>query len=279
MRNVRTNRSFLLGLSILIVLIFTAVFANFIAPYDPAEKELGNRLLSPCLEHPFGTDQLGRDIFSRVIFGTRVSLGIGIVVIGISLIAGLALGLVAGYYGGGIDELIMRIVDGFLAFPSMFLALGFSAFLGQGIINLITALTLVEWTGFARVTRGSTLAIKGSEFVNAPRWLGAGDGYILKNHILPNILSPVIVIATLGIGNVILAAAGLSFLGLGVQPSIPEWGSMLNEGRMFLGKAPQIMFFPGLMIMITVLAFNFLGDGIRDLMDERMSRSDINNEV
>lgn len=272
MKRTGRNWSFIIGMTILGLLVFTAIFANFLAPYDPDKKDLDERLISPCPEHPFGTDQLGRDILSRVIFGTRVSLFIGAVVVGLSLAIGLSIGVFSGYSGGRIDEVLMRIVDGFLAFPSMFLALGISAFLGQGVFNLIIALTLVEWTGFARVARGSALVISRAGYVEGPRWLGAGRGYILRQHILPNILSPVIVVATLGIGNVILAAAGLSFLGLGVQPSIPEWGSMLNEGRTFLTKAPYIMFFPGLMIMITVLAFNFIGDGLRDMMDERMQQ-------
>lgn len=279
MRGISKNRSITIGLCILGILLILAVFADFIAPYDPNQKDLDERLIKPCYEHPFGTDHLGRDILSRVIFGSRVSLFIGVSVIVISLIIGILLGITAGYYGGVVDELIMRIVDGFLAFPSMFLALGITAFLGQGVFNLMVALIVVEWTTFARVARGSTLDIKARPYVDASRWLGAGNLYTITRHVLPNILSPVLIVASLGIGNVILAAAGLSFLGLGVQPSIPEWGSMLNDGRVFLIKAPYIMIFPGLMIMITVLAFNFLGDGLRDMMDQRMRHAELKRKM
>lgn len=279
MKGISNNRSIKIGLCILCILLFLAVFADFIAPYDPNQKDLDERLIKPCYEHPFGTDHLGRDILSRVIFGSRVSIFIGVSVIVISLIIGILLGITAGYYGGVVDEIIMRIVDGFLAFPSMFLALGVTAFLGQGVFNLMVALIVVEWTTFARVVRGSTLDIKARPYVEASRWLGAGNLYTITRHVLPNILSPVLIVASLGIGNVILAAAGLSFLGLGVQPSIPEWGSMLNDGRVFLIKAPYIMIFPGLMIMITVLAFNFLGDGLRDMMDQRMRNAELKRKM
>lgn len=279
MREISKNRSIVIGICILLPLLFLAVFADFIAPYDPNQKDLDERLITPCYEHPFGTDHLGRDILSRIIFGSRVSIYIGVMVIFISLIVGLALGITAGYFEGVVDEFIMRIVDGFLAFPSMFLALGITAFLGQGMFNLMVALIAVEWTTFARVARGSTLDVKSQAYVEASRWLGAGNIYTITHHVLPNILSPVLIVASLGIGNVILAAAGLSFLGLGVQPSIPEWGSMLNDGRVFLIKAPYIMIFPGLMILITVLAFNFLGDGVRDMMDQRIRRAELKRKV
>ncbi|WP_305063906.1 nickel transporter permease [Methanococcoides sp.] len=279
MRGISKNRSIKIGLCILCILLFLAVFADFIAPYDPNQKDLDERLIKPCYEHPFGTDHLGRDILSRVIFGSRVSIFIGVSVTVISLIIGILLGITAGYYGGVVDELIMRIVDGFLAFPSMFLALGVTAFLGQGVFNLMVALTVVQWTTFARVARGSTLDIKARPYVEASRWLGAGNLYTITRHVLPNILPPLLIVASLGIGNVILTAAGLSFLGLGVQPSIPEWGSMLNDGRVFLIKAPYIMIFPGLMIMITVLAFNFLGDGLRDMMDQRIRHAELKRKM
>ncbi len=266
------NRNILIGMSIVMCLVFIAVFAPLVAPHDPTEADLGARLEPPSKEYPFGTDHLGRCILSRVIYGTRVSLLVGVTVISASLLIGLVLGTASGYFGGLVDEVIMRLVDGFLAIPSMFLALALAGALGPGLTNMMIALIAVEWTSYARVVRGSILSIKDQEFVVASRGLGAGDVYILTRHILPNIISPVIVIATMGVGYAILAAAGLSFLGFGVQPPTPEWGSMLDSGRLFLRKAPHIMVFPGLAIMITVLAFNFLGDGLRDEMDPRFRK-------
>ena len=266
------NRNILIGMSIVMCLVFIAVFAPLVAPHDPTEANLEARLEPPSKEYLFGTDHLGRCILSRVIYGTRVSLLVGVTVISASLLIGLVLGTASGYFGGLVDEVIMRLVDGFLAIPSMFLALALAGALGPGLTNMMIALIVVEWTSYARVVRGSILSIKDQEFVVASRGLGAGDVYILARHILPNIISPVIVIATLGIGYAILAAAGLSFLGFGVQPPTPEWGSMLDSGRLFLRKAPHIMVFPGLAIMITVLAFNFLGDGLRDEMDPRFRK-------
>ncbi|RLG34371.1 nickel ABC transporter permease subunit NikC [Methanosarcinales archaeon] len=272
MRQVIRNPGILFGTAVIVFLIFVAVFAGFIAPHDPTETHLKDRLSSPSSEYPLGTDHLGRCILSRIIYGTRISLSVGVLVIGASLLLGLLLGTIAGYYGGIIDDLIMRIVDGFLAFPSMFLALAIAGALGPSLTNLMIALIVVEWTSYARVVRGSILSIKDQMFVEAARGLGAGDIYLLTRHVLPNTLSPLIVMATLGIGYIILTAAGLSFLGLGVQPPTPEWGVMLNDGRLFMRSAPHIMIFPGLAIMITVLAFNFLGDGLRDMMDPRLKQ-------
>jgi peptide/nickel transport system permease protein len=266
------NRNILIGIFIILCLICIAVFAPHIAPHDPTKAHLSDRLQSPSKEYPFGTDHMGRCILSRIIYGARISLLVGVTVISASLLIGIVLGTISGYFGGLADEVIMRLVDGFLAVPSMFLALALAGTLGPGLINLMIALVAVEWTSYARVVRGSILSVKEQEFVEATRGLGASDFYILVRHILPNIISPVIVIATLGIGYAILAAAGLSFLGFGVQPPTPEWGSMLDDGRLFLRKAPYIMIFPGLAIMITVLAFNFLGDGLRDEMDPRFRK-------
>ena len=272
MRQVIRNPGILFGTAVIVFLIFVAVFAGFIAPHDPTETHLKDRLSSPSPEYPLGTDHLGRCILSRIIYGTRISLSVGVLVIGASLLLGLLLGTIAGYYGGIFDDLIMRIVDGFLAFPSMFLALAIAGALGPSLTNLMIALIVVEWTSYARVVRGSILSIKDQMFVAAARGLGAGDIYLLTRHVLPNTLSPLIVMATLGVGYIILTAAGLSFLGLGVQPPTPEWGAMLNDGRLFMRSAPHIMIFPGLAIMITVLAFNFLGDGLRDVMDPRLKQ-------
>lgn len=272
MRSWTKNRNILIGLSIISVLIFIAAFAPIVAPHDPTEVNSKVRLQPPSKEYPFGTDHMGRCILSRIVFGARISLLVGVAVISGSLLIGIVLGTLSGYFGGIADDLIMRLVDGFLAIPSMFLALALAGTLGPGLFNLMMALIAVEWTSYARVVRGSILSVKEQEFVEATRGLGASDLYILVHHILPNIISPVIVIATLGIGYAILAAAGLSFLGFGVQPPTPEWGSMLDDGRLFMRKAPYIMIFPGLAIMITVLAFNFLGDGLRDEMDPRFRK-------
>ncbi len=270
------NRNVLIGLSIILILVFVAAFAPFISPHSPVDANPSIRLQPPSTEYPFGTDHMGRCILSRVIFGARISLLVGIMVIAGSLLIGVVFGTISGYFGGLADDAIMRLVDGFLAVPSMFLALALAGLLGPGLFNMAIALIVVEWTSYARVVRGSILSTKEKEYVEAIRCLGASDFYILVRHILPNIISPLIVIATLGIGYAILAAAGMSFLGFGAQPPTPEWGAMLDDGRLFMRSAPYIMVFPGLAIMITVLAFNFLGDGLRDEMDPR-SVKDIDN--
>jgi peptide/nickel transport system permease protein len=253
-----------------LVLIFIAILAPFIAPHDPIEQNLEHRLLPPNAEYPLGTDNLGRCILSRLIHGTSVSLQIGVIVVGIAATTGVTLGLIAGYRGGLVDELIMRIVDVLLAFPGIILALAIAGILGPSLYNVMLALAVVGWTSYARVVRGSVLSVKEKEFVEAARALGAGEARIMFRHILPNVTAPVIVMATLGMAHVILAAAALSFLGLGAQPPTPEWGSMLNDGRAFMRTAPHLTIFPGLAIMVTVLAFNFLGDGLRDVLDPRL---------
>ncbi len=272
MRSWIKNRNILLGLVIISLLVVIAVFAPVVAPHDPTEVNSMVRLQPPSKEYPFGTDHMGRCILSRIVYGARISLLVGVTVISVSLLIGIVLGTISGYFGGLVDDVVMRLVDGFLAIPSMFLALALAGTLGPGMVNLMIALIAVEWSSYARVVRGSILSVKEQDFVEATRGFGASDFYIIVRHILPNIISPVIVIATLGIGYAILAAAGLSFLGFGVQPPTPEWGSMLDDGRLFMRKAPYIMIFPGLAIMITVLAFNFLGDGLRDEMDPRFRK-------
>lgn len=269
------NRQIILSLIILGGLLFMAMFAGILAPYDYTEKDLQNRLQPPSSDHLFGTDHLGRDILTMVMYGARASLFVGFAVVSVSLAIGVILGVLAGYYGSWLDELIMRLTDSFLAFPSMFLALAITAFLGQGMENMMLALIAVEWTVFARVARGSTLDVKTKGYVRAARWIGASNSYVMIKHVLPNIISPVLIMASLGIGNVILAAAGLSFLGLGVQPSTPEWGAMLNAGRTYVTTAPWLMFFPGLFIMMTVLAFNYFGDGLRDALDQKMKNPEL----
>ena len=267
----------LIGLAIILLLVIVAAIAPVFAPHHPYEQDLEKAFLPPSLEYPFGTDDFGRCIFSRIIFGTRISLAIGVVVTAISAVTGIILGMLAGFYSGIVDEVIMRIVDIFLAFPGLILALVIAGLLGPGMFNVLFALSLVGWMGYARVVRGVVLAEKEKNFVETARALGAGSLYIMYRHLLPNVLAPVIVMATLGIGQAILAAAGLSFLGLGAQPPVPVWGSMLNDGKMYLQTAPHLTIFPGLAIMITVLSFNFLGDGLRDLFDPRLREKAIDD--
>ncbi|MDD3043105.1 MAG: ABC transporter permease [Methanosarcinaceae archaeon] len=261
-------RSLLPGAAILFFLLFAAAFAPWLAPHTPEKVNLDHRLLSPSPDYPFGTDHMGRCVFSRVLFGARVSLFIGFTVVIFSLLVGGFVGTLSGYCGGLIDEALMRLVDGFLAFPSMFLALAVAGIFGGGLVNLLIALVLVEWTMYARVVRSSVLSVKEREYVLAAKGFGKSDLDVIFRHVLPNAFSPLLVMATLGIGNVILTAAGLSFLGLGVQ-GLPEWGSMLSDGRFFMQKAPLLMVYPGLSIMLTVLGFNFLGDGLRDVLDPK----------
>jgi peptide/nickel transport system permease protein len=265
----KKNKIAVIGLIIIISLGFIAVFAPFIAPHDPIEQNLEKRLSPPSKEYPMGTDDLGRCLLSRIIYGARVSLQVGVIVVGIITVIGVTLGLISGYYGGTVDEIIMRFVDVVLAFPGIILALAIAGALGPGLFNVMLALALVGWVSLARVVRGSVLSVKEKEFVESARALGCSDVYIMTRHILPNVMAPVIVLATLDMAFIILAAAGLSFLGLGAQPPVPEWGSMLNSGRAFMRTAPHLTTFPGLAIMIAVLAFNFLGDGLRDALDPR----------
>ena len=261
----------MVGAVLILFLAFIAVFAPYIAPHDPIEINLKERLLAPTMEYPLGTDNLGRCMLSRIIYGARISLQIGIIVVGITSVIGITLGMIAGYYGGVLDELIMRGVDILLVFPGIILALVIAGILGPGLFNVMLALAIVGWTGYARVVRGVVLSVKEKEYVESARALGVGDWYIITRHILPSCVAPIIVIATLGMAYVILAAAALSFLGLGAQPPTPEWGSMLNNGKNFMRTAPHLTIFPGLAIMITILAFNFIGDGLRDALDPRVS--------
>ncbi|OPY26321.1 MAG: nickel transporter permease NikC [Methanocella sp. PtaU1.Bin125] len=258
------------SIGLLAFIILVAIFAGQVAPHDPENGKLDDRLFGPCAEYPLGTDQMGRCILSRIIFGARISLSVGIIVVSASVTVGTAIGLISGYFGGLIDEAIMRIVDSFLAFPSTLLALGIAGLFGAGFINMVIALIIVDWTPYARLIRATVIDLRGMEFIKASIGLGMGDLFVILRHVLPNTLSPLLVMATTGLGYVILAAAGLSFLGFGVQPPTPEWGFMLNDGKMFIRTAPYIMIFPGMMIMIVVLAFNYLGDSLRDLLDPRM---------
>jgi peptide/nickel transport system permease protein len=267
LKRLKKHKLAIIGAVVVLLLCFTALFAPFLAPHDPVKQVLSRRLLPPGNDYLLGTDNLGRCILSRLIFGARVTLLVGFLVVGITSVTGIILGAIAGYYGGLIDEMIMRGVDVLLAFPGIILALVIVGILGPSLYNVMFAMSLIGWTGYARVVRGAVLSVKEREFIEAAKSLGAGDLHILFRHILPNVFAPVIVMATLGMAHVILSAAALSFLGLGVQPPAAEWGSMLNAGRPFMRTAPHMTIFPGLAIMITVLAFNFLGDGLRDALD------------
>ena len=267
----KKDRLAVLGMIILLLLTLIAILAPYIAPYDPVELNLTQRLLSPSIKHLMGTDSVGRDILSRIIYGTRISLMIAVIVVTMEVFFGVVVGTAAGYFGRAVDEIIMRLVDILLAFPGIILALVIVGLLGSSIMNLIIALTSVGWVRYARVVRGAILSIKKEGFIESARAIGCGNLHIASRHLLPNIISPVIVLATLNMGTIIISIAGLSFLGLGVQPPTPEWGIMLNEGKPFMESAPHLMIFPGLMIMVTVLAFNFLGDGLRDILDMRIN--------
>ena len=256
------------GAIIILLLILVAVLAPFIARHDPEAIDLVHELKGPGPSHFFGQDKLGRDILSRILYGSRVSLIVGFTVVGISLIVGVGVGALAGYFGGIVDTAIMRLIDILLAFPGILLAIAITGILGPSLSHVVLALSLLGWVGYARIVRGQILTVREREFVVAARALGVGPGRIILRHILPNVLSPVIVEATFGVAAAILAESSLSFLGLGPQ-DVPSWGAMLNEGADFLLFAPHVATFPGIAIMITVLGFNFLGDGLRDRLDPR----------
>jgi peptide/nickel transport system permease protein len=266
------NKAAMVGAIIILFYIVVALFAPLLAPYDPYEINLENKLIPPSVDHWMGTDDKGRDILSRILYGSRLSMGIGITAVIFGAFFGIILGLIAGYYGKWIDSTIMRIMDILLAFPGILLALAIISALGPGLINVTIAVGAYSIPLFARIVRGSTLEVKRLEYIDAVRSLGANDVTIIFKHILPNILSPIIVQGTLRLATVILSAAGLSFLGLGAQPPSPEWGTMLSSGRDFLFSAPYIAIFPGLAISILVLGFNIFGDGLRDAFDPRMKK-------
>ena len=255
---------------IVVGLVVVGLFAPYLAPYAARDQDLPHRLSNPSLKHPFGRDEFGRDILSRVIYGARVSLWVGLTVVAIAAALGILLGSIAGYYGGVVDEIIMRVIDILLAFPGILLAIALAALLGPGLNNVIIALSMISWVAYARLVRGEVLKVRELPYVEAARVIGASSPRIIFRHILPNIMAPVIVQATLGIAGVIIAEASLSFLGLGVQPPTPSWGNMLNDGMLHMMDAPHLTIFPGLAIMVVVLGFNFLGDGLRDALDPRM---------
>lgn len=266
------NRLTYIGLVIVAVLVIVALFAPWIATHDVSTTNLSIRYLPPSSTHWFGTDSTGRDLFSRVIFGARISLQVGVIVVAVSTIIGTLLGALAGYYGGWIDRFISGYVFNiFLAFPGLLLAIAMVAFLGPGLNKLILALCVIGWVGYARLIRGQVLKVREFDFVQAARALGASDLRILGRHILPNAIQPLIVQASLGMAGAVLSEAALSFLGLGVPPPAPSWGVMIEEARDLstLQSAPHALIFPGLAIALTVLAFNFIGDGLREYLDPR----------
>lgn len=266
------NRLTIIGLVIVVVLVLVALFAPWIATYDVGATDLSMRYLPPSVAHWFGTDSTGRDIFSRVVFGARISLQVGIVVVTVSAVIGTLLGALAGYYGGLVDRIVSGyIFNVFLAFPGLLLAIAMVAFLGAGLNKLILALCIIGWVGYARLIRGQVLKVREYDFVQAARALGASDARILLVHILPNAIQPLIVQASLGMAGAVLSEASLSFLGLGVPPPAPSWGVMIEEARDLstLQAAPHALIFPGLAIALTVLAFNFIGDGLREYLDPR----------
>ena len=258
------------GAALIVIFVTCALFAPWIAPQDPYSIDLPSRLMSPSAGHWFGTDELGRDILSRVIYGARVSMVVGSCVVAASLTLGLVFGSIAGYYGGFIDRFLNVVVmNAFMSFPGILLAIAFVAFLGPGLFNLVLALSIGGWVGYARLVRAQVLAVKEREFVEAARALGASDSRIIVRHILPNIIQPVIVQAAIGMAGAILAEATMSFLGLGVPPPTATWGAMLNDARSHLFDAPHLVLFPAAAVMLAVLSFNFIGDGLRDYLDPR----------
>lgn len=270
-KRLKKNRLAVVGLVILVVLLGMMIFADQIVSYDVAIKQdLVNKLQGPSAKHIMGTDSFGRDIFARVVHGSRISLSIGFISVALSLLIGGTIGSLAGFYGGKIDSILMRFMDMFLAMPSMLLAICIVSVLGPGMVNLVMAISLASIPRFAVIVRSSVLTIKSSEFVEAARSAGAGTFRIIVHHILPNCMGPIIVQATLSMGGVILTASSLSFIGLGVMPPKPEWGAILTEGKEFIRESPYLVLFPGLAIMISVLALNFLGDGLRDALDPRL---------
>jgi len=267
------NRSPLLtvGTAIVAITALAALVGPSIAPFDPSAQDLPSRLAGPTIAHPFGLDELGRDILARVLAGARISFLVGLTVVSISAVIGTILGAVAGYFGGAWDDVISRVIDTLLAFPGLLLAIALVAVLGPSLFNVLIALTIIGWVGYARLVRGQVLRAREFEYVSAARALGAGSLHILWRHVIPAALPAVVVQATLGMAGAIIGEASLSFLGLGVQPPTPSWGTMLNGGRAHILDAPHLTIFPGLAIAILVLGFNFVGDGLRDATDPKRS--------
>jgi peptide/nickel transport system permease protein len=259
-----------IGLVIVLVAVLAATLGPVLTPYDSSSQELAHRLEGPSAAHPLGLDELGRDILSRLLSGARISLLVGLAVVSISSVVGMLLGSIAGYFGGVVDDVISRVVDVLMAFPGILLAIALVAVLGPSLSNVVLALSVIGWVGYARLVRSQALRAREFEFVQAARALGAGSSRIVLRHILPTALPAVVVQATLGMAGAIIAEAALSFLGLGVQPPTPSWGTMLDAGRSHLFDAPHLTIFPGMAIAVLVLGFNFLGDGLRDRIDPKL---------
>jgi peptide/nickel transport system permease protein len=271
-KRAKRNKAFVIGGSVCFVFLILALLPGLIAPFSPFDQNLEQRLTSPSSVHWLGTDDLGRDILSRIIYGAQISFEYGLLAVLIAMLIGSAIGVIAGYFGGKIDEVLMRGIDIVLAFPSILLAILIVAILGPKLENAMIAIGIVNAPAYSRLLRSSTLTIKNNEFIEAAIANGSSHTRIILSHILPNCLTPIIVQATLGIGGAILEMAGLSFLGLGAQPPTPEWGAMLNNAREFIRSAPWVITFPGIAIILVVLAFNLLGDGLRDLMDPHTAK-------
>lgn len=269
-RFVKQDKLLIFSSAAVLMLILVALLAPLIMPHDPTAVSLTEKVQSPSFQYPCGTDPLGRCVLSRVIQGTRTSLVAAVIIVAISGTGGVLLGLISGYKGGLVDSIIMRLVDVLLAFPSIILAMALIVSMGPGLGSVIIALTLVHWTGYARLVRAEVLTLKQSEFVEAARAMGNSSVRILFKYILPNVIAPVIVMASLDIAQIVLSMAGLSFLGLGAQPPDAEWGAMINQGREFIRTAPYVTLFPGLAVMATILAFSLLGDCLRDYFDPRL---------
>jgi peptide/nickel transport system permease protein len=266
----RASRSAMIGAVLLLVMILCAAFAPHISPFSPYESDLPHALNGPNVSHIMGTDELGRDIFSRILYGARISLLVGVEAVALALFCGVVLGATAGFYGGKIDIAIMSVMDIMLSFPSILLAIAIMTVLGRGVEKAVIAIGIVSIPQYARIVRGSVLSVKENVYITAARAIGNNDRRLIFVHILPNVLAPIIVRATVGVSEAILDAAALGFLGLGVQPPTAEWGTMLGSGRQTIFNAPHVVTFPGLAITFTVMAFNLLGDGLRDVLDPRL---------
>ncbi|MEG1867940.1 MAG: ABC transporter permease [Clostridiales bacterium] len=265
----KNNKLFSVLVIFLSIILLVTIFAPFIIPYNPFEAHLENAFKAPNGDHWFGTDKLGRDVFSRVIYGTRISLSAALILVSAVFVIGSTLGIIAGYFGKAVDDVIMRISDMMISFPGMVLAIAVAGILGASIVNAMIALMVVSWTKYARLARSLVLKIRHKDYVCAAEVLGSKTGHILTHHMLPNVLHTLIITATMDLGTMILELAGLSFLGFGAQPPMPEWGLMLNEGRSYMLTAPWLMIFPGLAICFVVVIFNLFGDSLRDILDPK----------
>lgn len=270
----KRNKVAVVSMIIIIILLLMAIFAGLLLDYeeDAIKQNIANRLKPPSAEHWFGTDQYGRDLFSRVVFGSRISLSIGVVATFFAMGTGIVFGAVAGYFGGWVDNIIMRITDIFLAIPAILLAIAIVAVLGTNVVNLIMAIAVAYAPGYVRVVKAAVIRVKGNEYIEAARALGANPAQVIFKHLVLNSIDPIIVQATLGISSIIIAAAALSYVGLGAQPPVPEWGSMLSGGKEFMRTDPYIMIFPGLFIFLSSLSFNLFGDGLRDALDPKLKQ-------